>query len=391
MELSQLQNAMHRYTDAAQSVFDLFSLLRHVDIEIVKQIVHAQIDEMELPTAIAAHHCSLSINDVLSTDLIQHILSFEDFNRYRTVCRQWNRLNTLNEEHFHRALQQSVAQRFPEIAESGNFWILNQRFFSKSRMSAVEKRAGYRGMVHSIEEVLDQNSLVFIPRRILVDKRLVLRPKACTNRLIFVGRGRSSIHFMGGMEISSTLYFENLGISLSGPTWRIMESGKLVFRSCDMESTRGVINSAGGSLQIEKCTFSGSSGKTALSINTYSDVVTVKNCFFKGFDKFICFGRNYPWNEEEKQREKQRGSKSETVRATITGNVFHRVKPHCARDYGFSDAIVERTYRDQGLLVKRSSRCIIHGNSFISDEAKPPDPNVVTHCHAEKYDHMTFG
>ena len=175
MELSQLQSAMHRYTDAAQSVFDLFLLLRHVDIEMVKELVHTQIDKMELPTAIAAHHCALSINDVLSSDLIQHILSFKDFNRYRTVCRQWNRLNILNEEHFHRALKQSVTQRFPEIAESGNFWILNQRFFSKPRMSAVEKRAGYRGMVHSIEEVLHQNSMVFIPESVSVHERLVLK------------------------------------------------------------------------------------------------------------------------------------------------------------------------------------------------------------------------
>ena len=80
---------------------------------------------------------------------------------------------------------------------------------------------------------------------------------------------------------------------------------------------------------------------------------------------------------------KQRESEGQTVRATIAENVFQRKKPH---RHGFLDAVVERMYRDQGLLVKDSPRCIIHGNSFISDEAKPPDPNVVIHYHAKDND-----
>ena len=83
------QHALHQHIDTKASVHGLLSILKCVDMTVLQQFAHSFVNTLDPEATSSVYHRALSINEVLSDDAMQHVLSFLHPNRNRTVCKIW--------------------------------------------------------------------------------------------------------------------------------------------------------------------------------------------------------------------------------------------------------------------------------------------------------------
>ena len=193
MEPSEFGSALHNFVSETSASVHLFKLLMLVDIEDLKAFAHQQIDKMGDNTLRNAHHTALSMNHILSSDVVQHILSFGSFwekIHNRSVCKQWNRLYKLNEENKLRIAYQRIRNQYPEPLPPGNkTWVLHH---VRRHLHPIEQRLDLHGPLRNLDDIVHRcksGDRVLIHEAITVSDEKVLYG-ACTE----IGE---DIHFIG--------------------------------------------------------------------------------------------------------------------------------------------------------------------------------------------------
>ena len=154
MEPSELARAIHNYVNTATTAVDLFQILQFANLDDLKQFCHLQIDELKDSHLRSAYHSALPITTVLPDDMMQYVLSFQDFTatiEYRIICKKWNRLHKLNEENMLRSLYKSFNDKYPTPLPMGNdTWIWHE---TRPTLHPIERGSRFRGPLGSLEEV----------------------------------------------------------------------------------------------------------------------------------------------------------------------------------------------------------------------------------------------
>ena len=141
MERSPHQQDLHDLINSAISISELHKLLSFMDLSAVKQFVREQVDQLDSETMIAAHHCSLPINNVLSENVTQHVLSFTHCNQNRDVCKSWNDLQKQTERNMLRSACQKGLAKASSSANGRNLVLHRRRPYVHNE----EFRNGFHG------------------------------------------------------------------------------------------------------------------------------------------------------------------------------------------------------------------------------------------------------
>ena len=340
---SHAEKELHKYTDTARTSSDLFPLLQHVDIADLRKFLHGQIDKMSASKACKAYY-SMPINNILPSNVMQHILSFEDCNHYRDVCKQWNQLMNQNEENQIRAIHRSLTEQY-SLSKENRIWILHAK---RGGLHPLEKKLKYR-FLKKLDEVRNQWHRFKSGDCVLVNNGCYTKGGMSRLDLLY------NIHFIGIsrseppifcrrdlpiIKVEGQVTLENLSIGNVA-----VEQGKVVIRKC---TVRSIKVHPGASLEVSECTLihgKYTGDRSAIEVSPFArDVVVTKNTF-KNFKRCVDITTAY-----------ERYGTRERATIRITDNVLQQV-------YGlFPFREYYGANIDDALFLKDDSH-VISGNS----------------------------
>ena len=287
-KVTQQQNALRQRIDSASSVQALLSFLECVDMNVLKQFAHSIINTLDPKATSSVYHRAMSINEVLSDDAMQHVLSFLPSNRNRTVCKSWNQLLRQNETKTLRNPYQSVK----DSDLSTKTYIVHPK---RDRMHKIEIERGFEGIYNDLEKLLitissnDRSSATVLIHsgnyqffESNMDESFVPVP----SNTHFIGIGPRVTWKMENnivLEMRSGYYqFEN--VQFVGSALSTFHEAKLTLKKCRFTAQTGScmgLAAESSSLIVDSCHFMNS----FIHIPS-TDVVTVKNTTFSGIEQW---------------------------------------------------------------------------------------------------------
>ena len=99
---SYLKDEMSNQIESATRAMELLPALDHVPLDALKSFLSEQINQKSSSELKSIHYATLSIDVILSEDVIQNILSFDCFLRHKAVNKRWKLLSEKNETNWMR-------------------------------------------------------------------------------------------------------------------------------------------------------------------------------------------------------------------------------------------------------------------------------------------------
>ena len=294
MDPSSRQQGLLHFVDSAQSTSDLHKLLDFCNMDAIKQFLREQMEQMETETLVAAHHKALPINCALSDNVTQHILSFDSFNRQRTVCKSWNDLQKQNERNTLRSAYQKVLETY-SANTTGRTFIMHK---NRSYLLEEERRNGFVG--RPLHDFSDVWTICQHGDRILVHEGMY----RLLNHQMLIG-----VHFIG-VSPASTISFDGSLMRWNNFTFSnlvlkncavIVNSAKL--DGCEIQLVNTIDVAAQGTLQLTRCVVRCMIRSIyprlfyAIEINPHAHKLHIEGCAFKGFDSEHCLLEHHGDNE----------------------------------------------------------------------------------------------
>ena len=87
--LKERKTLLHERVNQIDTLRELNHILNIINFEDLKEYVHQQIDVLEEPLVNNAYFHSMSIDGTLPSDVVQHILTFDDLYSHRVVSKKW--------------------------------------------------------------------------------------------------------------------------------------------------------------------------------------------------------------------------------------------------------------------------------------------------------------
>ena len=135
---SYLKDEMRNEIESATTATELQPALEHVPLDALKSFLTEQMNQKSDSELRSIHYATLSIDVILSEDVIQNILSFDCFLRHKAVDKQWKFLSEKNETNWMRN-RLAISRAIPEndrklIREPKPAW----RLFNESRIAKLK-------------------------------------------------------------------------------------------------------------------------------------------------------------------------------------------------------------------------------------------------------------
>ena len=96
LSTNELVEQMQDFVMSASNVTELFPILQHLPLISLKLFINQQIEQQSSTAQRCIYFNASCIYDIMPSDVIQHILSFDDCHRQRAVSRQWKLLAEKN-------------------------------------------------------------------------------------------------------------------------------------------------------------------------------------------------------------------------------------------------------------------------------------------------------
>ena len=356
------RSAILHHVDAASALSELCGILNHVKLSNLQSFLREEINQMNTESITTIYHRFLPINQIVSSDVMQHILSFGNCNQNRTVCQQWNRLNQQNEDNTVRRNCELVERFCPSqsSAKPGTkTWIVHPM---RRHLHPMEKRMGFSGPARNLGEVIrmeyksrSRTTVLLYPAN--RSHQLKAYPGFFLH-LIGVHE-RCRVHLCESNRIyDHELRIHNLEISsvkatsvpsYQGHSFRIQLGSKVVLSHCTVNLHGSIYVESGSSLEITDCRLSGKSKSDAIYISPSATRVKIARNTFKDFNHAVKVERG------------QTASVLQTVKIEITDNEFENCSEH---------PIVQEIRNNEYDMDQSNNCCILKGNRRIVREGK---------------------
>eukprot|EP01083_Nonionella_stella_P266529 901510_1 len=90
------QNMLHQRINQATSINDILPMLHHIELQTLKDILTDKINKMTMNETSKLFNASLSMETILPSDLIQHIMSFHNISNSKYVSKTFNKCHQKN-------------------------------------------------------------------------------------------------------------------------------------------------------------------------------------------------------------------------------------------------------------------------------------------------------
>lgn len=232
-----MKNEINKNIDSASRFTDLQPMLQHISINKLKQIVKEMIndeDEWNINVNIKGIYWNtIAIDKILSTDIIQYILSFQalDLRHVKCVNKQWRELSMKNEKLYYKRLFDKSF--IPYNADINKTFVIR---WPKKKLTVVEKKMGFE--ILSIYKDVDNHIRIKIPNNVH------------GNRFI-IHKSNKYYKIDGAAIFNKNLSF--FGIPGTGSNWRPVILFDEIEHFLNDDLNHHAISIDDCKLQIEKC------------------------------------------------------------------------------------------------------------------------------------------
>eukprot|EP01084_Bolivina_argentea_P277017 472782_1 len=285
------------------NISKLSPILKELPLNSLKKFIHQSIEEMDASIAKTVYFCSLSLDDIMPSDIIQKFLSFQalDLQNVTLVNKQWNKLCYVNERNYYLQLQQRLDDECPISYDKqlNTTWIVDHR---RSKLTAVEKELGFKGPSILIIATMDIQNC----DRIFVHSGRCLAQGAyfIDKNTAIVGVGgqaiisdgmsyddeihlvvQSEIDMANSVSTRTCVYLENLEFDCNQKMHgrqgviKVEPTGKLFLKKCKIRSKdTGIVVRSLSCLSVNECEFDGAT--TAIELSPITEKVVVLDSLF---------------------------------------------------------------------------------------------------------------
>ena len=145
-------NKLHLAVNQSNNLNDLLPFLHYLPISDIKQFIHQSINKSSSRKKM--YFESISINDILPSDLIQYILSFNALDSFsakyaKIVNTNWRKLSNSNQRNYYLQIIQMLNKNSPISYDNNknNTFIIHPK---RKRPTLIEKQFGFKGPYNDI-------------------------------------------------------------------------------------------------------------------------------------------------------------------------------------------------------------------------------------------------
>ena len=146
------KETLHNTITKATEFEGLLPLLQHFPTDALKQFMHDHVDKMDTSIAKEMHFHSSSIDQIIPSDIINHIISFEGWPRYDFIIvnKQWYTLCKQMKNIYYLRMQKELDQNSPIPYDPS----VNTTWLFNFGLGKVEQDLGYQRApsLHEIEQ-----------------------------------------------------------------------------------------------------------------------------------------------------------------------------------------------------------------------------------------------
>eukprot|EP01084_Bolivina_argentea_P232997 392537_1 len=267
---------------------------------------------------------TLKINDILPDDVIQHILSFNEYHHGKSICKKWKQHSDTNENiYFSKIYTSIVPNSHIPYGKNNNTFIIHR---SRKTLNKIEKQFGFTGIFNNFSKAInickpgdkifvhggkyeidhdDHWGLVFKRdiQIIGVEPNVVLQQNGQMDKFIVIG-DHSGLSFDDSLLPTFNncfvhVHLENIILDCRActiePTINVEsvvnleKHSKLWMKNCKYFGYNGGFRGEQHAiyvapfcdLQIENCEFTG--GSRAISMSPFSGYINIYDSWFKSF------------------------------------------------------------------------------------------------------------
>ena len=338
-------DTVNEAVSSAQYFNDCLPFLKLISTEKLKQFIHQNLNET---TAKTFYYNSLSIDEIMPTDIIQHILSFqclEELNWTKIVNKQWKKLSNRNEKMRYLKLQESLDKKLPDPYKSTNRVIIVHPF--RTQLTSIEKKLGFSGPINNMPSAI--NMLKSGDRLYFHDGTYEFEDCHFNDfevNALAIGLGHNVVirdpspgirhDYLFQVVDKSSVYIENITFDCTesrecydGAIYIEEDGSNLWLNNCEFTfGGTGMYVRRGSSLKVENCVFDGA--KTAIAVSAIANTVTIEQSIFKhcGIEDDLansgengCIQIDHNWTDVEYGESELTDGRS-FVKLTCIGNTF---------------------------------------------------------------------
>ena len=279
-----------------QTMDELEPFIEFLSVDQLKDLVLQNIPTLNYPISKKLHFDLSSIDQILPTDVIGHVLSFQSIQELYTtkyVNKQWNELSKQTQKNYFLNAQRELDQNCPiKYDQNSNItWIVD-----KGRqcfcLTKLEKEMGFKFGGHEIMELFEKyksGDRIFI----VDDATQWTESINCEIDIAIIGVQSKVTFAFGGdakhifsIANGAKIYFQNLSFAYYGYNrdpfglLRCSEEGELWVNKCEFEvENTGIHVSDQGSMNLRDCTFH--DGICAISLAVNSGRIDINDCVFE--------------------------------------------------------------------------------------------------------------
>ena len=152
LAVAEYKDELRNHVASTQILQELLPLLNQIPLEQIKDFLYQKIGSMNDAESKTFYYESLSIDEILPTDIIRDIISYQGFDIAHTKCvnKQWKELSDQNEKKNYQQMEENLEQTSPiKFNKNENAtWVLHP---DRTDLTLTEINMGFEGITNDLQ------------------------------------------------------------------------------------------------------------------------------------------------------------------------------------------------------------------------------------------------
>eukprot|EP01083_Nonionella_stella_P038717 105259_1 len=287
MDCYQRLQSMNTYIDGAKTLTDLIPMLRHIELDMLKEVLKDNINNTTahpLMDNSKLFYSSLSIETLMPMDILDNIVSFHNISQNKLISKTFHKCYKRNKRRELKAREVQIQSQL-KTNEGSKTWVVHP---TRSVLTTNEINLKQNGPINSLHEALaiaqDGDKILMHDGVYSHEQNKVLDSE---HSVQIIGCGKNvQISNCCLFKIRNDIYFKNIHIETCGDGLEVFGDCTLFMENCHIQPRNGIgiYLYYSASLCITNCNIQ---SDFPINISAAAKIVQITGCTFSrcGGDK----------------------------------------------------------------------------------------------------------
>eukprot|EP01084_Bolivina_argentea_P085858 155185_1 len=150
------KNIIYEQIDTAISINELMPILQFMELETIKNVMKSQLETIVSNEISNIFYKSLSIENILPLDIIQHITSFNNLRNIKSVSKTFNKCYEKNKNIKSQQIEKEfLCKMNMNKNENNNTWIVDK---NRTKLNEKEIKSKYKGPINNLSDAINNTN-----------------------------------------------------------------------------------------------------------------------------------------------------------------------------------------------------------------------------------------